>query len=181
MTKKLPRGLSFFLLTLGLTCLIGCSGGGQAPAPTPDVSPTPTPQPADDPTPAVPAEESFEDKYGFSEERLIIATELHSLLEASADAYQVIDLRNYADYLAEHIEQAVSSPGGKQFELRVREVDPGKTIVLVSNSRYENVGRAMDKLLAEGYDSTRIFVLRGGLQAWMDSGYYVEVDPDNHC
>ena len=167
------------LALAGLPAMMGCNvnGGGSgtpepAPSDTPDVAPAPQPTPATD---------DFETTYGFSEGMLMLPTDLHDRLLSSPDSYQVIDLRNFGDYIAEHIAEAVSIPGGKQFELRVREVDPMKTIVLVSNSRYENVARAIEVLVGAGYNPKTILVLQGGLQAWMDVPYPVDVDPDIPC
>ena len=154
----------------------GC-GGGEAPSPVEPDSPEPVgpsggeAQPADD----------FYALYGFDEELLIDAVSLHDALSAQVGSYQVIDIRSYADWWAEHIPESVNIPSGKQFELRVREVEPGKVLVLVSNSSYAGVARTIECLVGEYGSDLQIYVLRDGLQGWMSVPYPVDVDPENHC
>lgn len=111
----------------------------------------------------------------------ILATDLYDKIHTDEDAYQIVDIRSFSDYNDSHIEQAVSIPGGKQFELRVGEVDATKTIVLVSWGDYEHVSRAVATLRAEYGSEVKMYVLRGGMQAWLDIPLPVEYDTSLWC
>ena len=66
---------------------------------------------------------------------------------------------------------SVSIPGGGHFRVRVREVDTACTIVLISDGNYRNVATVISILLDEGISPTDIYVLAGGLDAWVEAGY----------
>lgn len=111
----------------------------------------------------------------------ILPTDLYGKLKADEGGYQVIDIRSFSDYNESHITQAVNIPGGKQLELRIREVDATKIIVLVTNTAYENASRAVVALRAEYGSDLEVYVLRGGMEAWTDASLPTDYDESLWC
>ena len=135
----------------------------------------------------------FAEQCGFAETYLMDVEELRALITeerytigslergvegvpATVDeAYEVIDIRAMAAYARGFIPGSINIPGGGQFRVRIGEVDLAKRIVLVPDEKYRNVATVIGILLGEGVDGTDIFVLRGGIAAWADAGYTLNI------
>ena len=174
------------------------SGVASAGTETPGVAPSPelavsTGVEVEDPV-------AFQETYGFSAAYLMDVQELREHITelaevtsaplasgivgvpAKVDAdYQVIDIRASAFFATGFIPGSVNIPGGKQFEYRLREVDLDKHIVLISAYEYRDVAGVIGILSAAGVPDERIHVLWGGLQAWPDAGYTLNIDRGRRC
>lgn len=144
---------------------------------------------------------AFKDEYGFAPELLISPDEVWSLLSPvdpstsgaplvstiigttmTIDSrYQLIDIRASAFYAGGFIPGSVNIPGGRQFELRLREVHLDKRIILVSAYEYQNVAGVIEILMDVGKSENEIFVLDGGVNGWADAGYPLNIDRGRRC
>jgi rhodanese-related sulfurtransferase len=92
--------------------------------------------------------------------------------EIESGAYQVVDLRTFAEYKQAHIAGAVHIPFGELAD-RLGELDGNKTIIFYDQSPSESVSLAAAMELY-GLGFTRVSVLDGGLPRWYSEGYPIE-------
>ena len=144
---------------------------------------------------------AFQAEYGFPTSMLMEAQTLRSLLtEVDPNtmavpltstivgtqmvldpAYQLIDIRVSAFYAGGFIPGSVNIPGGKQFELRLREVALDRKIILVSGYGYQQVAGVIATLQDADVPQANIFVLQDGVTGWVDAGYSLLIDKGRRC
>ena len=152
----------------------------------PAVAPGPAPEtpiaPQDDPDSSVePQNPASEPDDSFPETMLLSADSVWELIETKPAEYQIVDMRRYAEWTEGHIRPSLSLPGGKQCELRIREVDKARAVILVPDADYRGIGKAIQLLEEYGIAADRIFVLDGGMASWVQAGYELEVVLDIEC
>lgn len=86
------------------------------------------------------------------------------------DACQVIDVRERAEYDAEHLAEARLVPLST-FEPQAAGLDPQQTVYVLCRSG-SRARHAAERLQQRGYLDVRVVV--GGMQAWAAAGYPVE-------
>ena len=89
---------------------------------------------------------------------------------AQGDACQVIDVREGAEYDAEHVAEARLVPLSA-FAPQTVELDPQQTVYVLCRSG-TRARHAAARLQQRGYQDVR--VVTGGMQAWIAAGYPVE-------
>lgn len=192
-----PVRQALLAAALAVICVLpfgGCAedGGSGQDEPVPDSASPVVPDSGDtqpDTSSRTGGSAVFLDTYGFDETYLMDVGTLRGLIvEGSTstkvpdrsvvgivvtvqEGYQLIDIRPMALYAKGFVPGSVSIPGGGQFRVRVREVDTACTIVLISDGNYRNVATVISILLDEGISPTDIYVLAGGLDAWVEAGY----------
>lgn len=99
----------------------------------------------------------------------VTVDELQARLAQGKDC-QVVDVREFAEYDAEHIAGARLVPLSA-FERQAGEIDRDRTVYVVCRSG-TRAARAAERLQHLGHPDVRI--LEGGLQAWVAAGHAVE-------
>jgi rhodanese-related sulfurtransferase len=89
---------------------------------------------------------------------------------AQGDVCQVIDVREGAEYDAEHLAEARLVPLST-FEPQAAGLDPQQTVYVLCRSG-SRAKQAAERLQQRGYLDIR--VVAGGMQAWVAAGYPVE-------
>ncbi|MGH8558040.1 MAG: rhodanese-like domain-containing protein [Methylococcales bacterium] len=78
----------------------------------------------------------------------------------------IIDVREAAEFIGSHIENAINIPSTK-FDKRIDELRPFQNNpVLVSCQSGTQSPKACSKLVKEGFQN--VYLLKGGIQAWQD-------------
>lgn len=99
----------------------------------------------------------------------VTANELQAQVAPGKEC-QVVDVREFAEYDAEHIAGARLLPLST-FEQRLGEIDRNRTVYVVCRSG-TRATQAAERLQQFGHPDVRI--LEGGLQAWVAAGHAVE-------
>lgn len=124
---------------------------------------------AADPLPAVP------------DEAYLDLASVEEAVSQGADDVVLVDVRTFGVYAnMGTIPGAKNIPDGRQMEIRLEEFPRDKTIVLLTQDG-TGAERAYALLLDQGYDSARIRVARGGVDAWVAAGHDVELSQTPHC
>ncbi|MDP9824019.1 rhodanese-like domain-containing protein [Nocardioides massiliensis] len=90
-------------------------------------------------------------------------------LAAEADRARVIDVREFAEYVAGHVPGATPIPMG-QLPSRLDEIDRARPVYVVCASGNRSAAMT-DFLIAKGYDA---YSVAGGTAAWSQAGRPVE-------
>jgi len=94
--------------------------------------------------------------------REIEAPELARKLDANADSYQMVDVREMREIMAGTVPNARPMPLAT-LPLKLDELDKGKTLVMVCRSGARSAQACMF-LQQQGFEN--VFNLRGGIMAW---------------
>ena len=110
-------------------------------------------------------------------EAFITPDELNVLL--NNDSCLVFDTRTYLEYAKASIPQAANLPL-RFLERRQAEIPRDTTVAFIVESKNE-LTQVYSRLLDIGFDSRRIKMLEGGIDAWIAAGYKVENDDILPC
>lgn len=195
-------------LALVLCAGAGCASTSQQTADTPGTTDTPSTKPSNQGTADTPADNPDKgdtstdtsatdttdtpDTSGtttsatsaeapVAQDKLISPAALNSAISADAKSYCLIDIRSYAEYSSGCIIGSVNIPSGKQFELRINEVPTDTRIVLISDPSYNGIEDVLATLQDTGHDLSRVYVLEGGINAWIKAGLPTEALMDYSC
>lgn len=81
---------------------------------------------------------------------------------------QLIDVREADEFAAVSASGAVNVPLS-ELEMRFSEVDPNRAAVIICRSGARSQ-RAIEQLVAKGYDAAKLHNLQGGTLAWVEAG-----------
>ena len=95
---------------------------------------------------------------------------LNGMIKKNSDAFKLIDVRDYEDYIDGHIEYAEYIPFNK-IEENFDMLDKTKpTILYCYNSSCQRAVKAALKLVDKGYPSA---ILEGGMELWEDFDFEI--------
>ncbi len=98
--------------------------------------------------------------------------DLNNALAKSGDDFQFVDVREFPEYSASHIEGIELIPLG-DLEQKQGELDRSKPIVVICRSG-NRAAKAKEKLQNSGFSDVRN--VEGGMNAWKSAGYEVKKD-----
>lgn len=96
-------------------------------------------------------------------------SELEEVLSKPTVA-QIVDVREASEFAAEHIEGALHLPLSKLGPEKIKTLDKSKPVYLVCLGGVR-AAKAAEQIARHGY--TELYVLEGGLKAWMSAGKQV--------
>lgn len=169
--KGLALGL-FRLAAIAImcaACMIGCTApevsehGGEA-APSEE---------------GTTSSDAVKGERGLFDVRSVSPDELHKMIEDGEDV-TVVDTSANRTYLAGTVPGAKNIPAGKQFAIRVEELDDAAFVVLTGLAD-KDLSEEISLLVERGRDADTIAVLEGGTHGWKQRGYDLEVREARTC
>lgn len=112
-------------------------------------------------------------------DKLISVEELSEMLKQESHPL-VVDIRSKGDYLVSFIAGSKNIPAGRQFSIRMNEIPTDCDIVLIALDE-SGLAECRNALLEAGFDDQRIFVVKGGMNAWTAAGYPTEAKAERKC
>lgn len=133
-------------------------------------------------TPQVPEPtQDNEREKSFDAALLISVADLRAKIVQVPSDYQVVDIRSYGDWWTDRLPDSVNIPSGMQFELRIREIAVGKTVVLVSDASHSGVASSLAAIEATYGDTAHLLAPQDGMEGWKQASFPTDVSPLDHC
>lgn len=112
-------------------------------------------------------------------ENLVSASELHDAM-ANGDV-PIFDIRSNGTHARGLVPTSVNIPAGRTFDLRMSEIPKDSVVYLIADASDDRLAEAYFTLLANGYDSSLLKIVKDGFAAWAESGYEIDEKPVRSC
>lgn len=110
---------------------------------------------------------------------LVTVEQLYGLIEDGKDPF-ALDIRTRKQHAEFFIVRSHNIPMGKQMEARLAEIPTDEDIYIISSGD-RGCAETYEALVGFGYDSSRLFVVQGGMNEWLKADYPVKKEPILSC